>query len=184
MTQSFSICVFCASSRDVADEYFDLAHNLGELAADQGWRIVYGGARIGLMGRLADSAMNAGGEVIGYIPEHLKSKEIAHTGITNLHTTKTMHERQKSMTDAADAFVVLPGGLGTLAEFYEALTWKQLRLHNKPIAVINAQDYWTPMLKSIKRGVQEKFIRQNDFELFHVFEYIDELPDFFGQSDQ
>ena len=132
-----NLCVFCGSSTAVARGYLDLAAQAGALIARCGMGLVYGGSRIGLMGAMADAALAEGGRVVGVIPRFLKTKEVAHTGLSELHMTETMHERQVGMAERADAFLVLPGGYGTLAEFFEVLTWKQLGLHDKPIAVLN-----------------------------------------------
>lgn len=182
MNESTSICVFCASSGQVAPEYLNIAEETGRLIAAQNWRLVYGGAKIGLMGRLADAAMKGGAEVIGYIPEHMKAYEIAHESITQLHTTKDMHERQRAMMDAADGFIVLPGGLGTLAEFFEVLTWKQIGLHTKPIAMINTAGYWDSILAGIASGSHEGFIREKSQELFEVFDDLTQIVQFFQKD--
>lgn len=141
MTFIKNICVFCGSSTIVDGKYLRAARDVGVMLAQNGYGVVYGGGNIGLMGAAADAALEAGGKVIGVIPKFLRDKEVAHKGLTELHLTETMHERQVGMAERSDAFVVLPGGLGTLAEFFEVLTWKQLGLHDKPIMLVNDFGY-------------------------------------------
>lgn len=181
MPDKLNIAVFCASSNAVDEKYMSVADELGVLAAKNNWRIIYGGGHIGLMGRVADAALNEGGEVIGYIPEHMKTKEIAHESLTKLYVTENMHQRQKGMADHADGFIILPGGLGTLAEFFEILTWKQIRLHQKPIAIVNSDGYWDHLIKMMDQGIEESFIRQRDRALYDVFETVEPLTRYFSR---
>ena len=129
----------------VSDTYKDAAHQLGTLLGQNGHQLVYGGGRVGLMGIVADATLAAGGPVVGIIPEHIQVLEVEHTGLTELLVVDSMHTRKRMMVDRSDAFVVLPGGLGTLDETFEILTWKQLRLHDKPIVVANIDGYWDPL---------------------------------------
>src|SRR5262245_7664413 len=138
-----SICVFCGSVNGSKAQYAESAKLLGEIMAIKGIRLVYGGARVGLMGILADGAVAKGAEVIGVIPNHLAHKEIAHPGISDLRIVSSMHERKSLMAELADGFIALPGGLGTLEEFFEVLTWAQLGLHNKPIGILNVENYYS-----------------------------------------
>ena len=142
MKDVFSVCVYCGSSSRVSDTYKDAAHQLGTLLGENGHQLVYGGGRVGLMGIVADATLAAGGSVVGIIPEHIQVLEVEHTGLTELLVVDSMHTRKRMMVDRSDAFVVLPGGLGTLDETFEILTWKQLRLHDKPIVVANIDGYW------------------------------------------
>jgi uncharacterized protein (TIGR00730 family) len=137
-----SICVFCGSSIGALDVYRDDARRMGESIAQRGLRLVYGGGKVGLMGVVADAALQAGGEVLGIIPEALMLKEVGHGSLTNLVVTRTMHERKAAMADAADAFVALPGGFGTFDELCEILTWGQLGIHQKPIGLLDTAGFF------------------------------------------
>ena len=159
MSLPSSICVYCASSADVAQSYKDAAVELGRAAAERDIEIVYGGGRVGLMGLLADAALAADGRVTGIIPAHIADMEVAHQTLTELIVVKTMHERKKMMFDRSDAFVILPGGAGTLDEMLEMLTWKQLGLHSKPIILANIGGYWDRLLAVLRHAVDEGFIR-------------------------
>jgi len=154
-----TLCVYCASSADIAQPYKDAAVELGRMAAERGIDIVYGGGRVGLMGLVADTALAAGGQVTGIIPGHIAAMEVAHQTLTELIVVKTMHERKKMMFDRSDAFIILPGGMGTLDEMLEILTWKQLGLHDKPVILANIDGYWDRLLAVIDHGVAEGFIR-------------------------
>lgn len=153
------ICVFCGSSTGNRATYATAAIALGEAIAARGWGIVYGGGRVGMMGRVADAALAAGGPVIGVIPHFLHEKEIAHPGLTELHLTESMHERKAKMAAIADAFVALPGGYGTLEELCEILTWAQLGIHNKPIGLLNVESYFDPLLQFFDTAVAEGFLQ-------------------------
>ena len=141
-----SVCVYCGSSSHVDEAYKQTAVDVGTALAKHKLRVVYGGGHVGLMGLLADSALAAGGEVVGIIPEHIRAREVQHIGLTDLIVVSSMHARKSMMVERADAFVVLPGGFGTLDETFEILTWKQLGLHNKPIIIYNQGGFWTPLL--------------------------------------
>ena len=151
--------VFCGSRDGARPEYRDAAHALGRTLAARGVGVVYGGASVGLMGAVADAALAAGGEVIGVIPRSLVAREIAHAGLTGLHVVDTMHERKARMAAVADAFVALPGGVGTLEELFEVWTWGQLGLHAKPCGLLDVAGYYAPLLAFVDRGVAEGFIR-------------------------
>ena len=148
-----SLCVFCGSSTPDDVRYADAARHLGRTLAQRGLDIVYGGGSVGLMGVLADAALDAGGRVIGVIPVGLFSREVGHTGLTELHEVATMHERKALMYDLADAFIALPGGLGTLDELAEVVTWAQLGLHRKPIALLDVDGFWEPLIAQLDRMV-------------------------------
>jgi uncharacterized protein (TIGR00730 family) len=167
-----SICVYCASSSDIAQVYKDAAVEFGRAAAERGIEIVYGGGRVGLMGLLADAALAAGGKVTGIIPGHIADMEVAHQTLSELFIVATMHERKMMMFDRSDAFVVLPGGMGTLDEMMEILTWKQLGLHDKPVILANIAGYWNKLLELIGHGVSEGFIRPGHARLLHEVENI------------
>jgi len=162
-------CVFCGASVGNNPLYAKEARALGEFCAQQDWHIIYGGGRIGMMGALADAALAGGGKVTGVIPGHLKDKEVAHSHITHLYVTETMHERQQKMAELADAFIVLPGGLGTLAEFFEVITWRQLGLHDKPVIIINSGGYWGGLLEMLSNCEQTGFLRLPEHATFKVY---------------
>lgn len=159
MAKVESLCVYCGSSSRVPQSHKDSAVRLGEILAASGIRLVYGGGRVGLMGILADAAIAGGGEVVGVIPRFLDEYEIGHTGVARLEVTESMHERKQLMAELSDGFVVLPGGLGTLDETFEIVTWKQLRLHDKPIVIVNVDDYWQPLKKLIGHAVDVGYAR-------------------------
>jgi len=142
MTSLRRLCVFCGSASGVRPEYEAAARELGTVLAGRGVGVVYGGASVGLMGVVADSALAAGGEVIGIIPQALVDREVAHAGLSELHVVGSMHERKALMAELSDAFVALPGGMGTLEELFEVFTWRQLGLHAKPIALLDVAGYW------------------------------------------
>jgi len=139
--------------------YAEFARGLGVLLAARGIGLVYGGSKVGLMGVIADAALAAGGEVIGVMPELLVRKEIGHSGLTELHLVKSMHERKAMMVDLADGFIALPGGFGTLDEFCEVLTWAQLGLHGKPCGILNTAGYFDGLLQMFDHAVEEQFLR-------------------------
>lgn len=151
--------MFCGSSAGANPAYAAAARALGALLASRGIGLVYGGASIGLMGVVADSTLAGGGEVVGVIPGALASKEIAHAGLTRLEVVASMHERKARMAELADAFVALPGGMGTLEELSEVVTWAQLGIHRKPCALLDVAGYWRPLVAFLDRAVEERFLR-------------------------
>ena len=153
------VCVFCGSSAGLRPSYVNAAQHLGRTLARRGLSVVYGGAHVGLMGALADGALEAGGEVIGIIPESMMAREIGHTRISDLRVVRSMHERKAAMESLADAFVALPGGMGTLEEFCEILTWGQLGLHRKPCGLLNIDGYYTRLLGFMDHMVEERFLK-------------------------
>jgi len=177
MPEIKSVCVYCGSSSRVDQKYKDAAVELGKLIASSGWNVVYGGGRVGLMGLVADSALSSGARVVGIIPQHIQAREIEHNDLTELHIVDSMHIRKQMMVDRADAFVILAGGLGTLDEFFELLTWKQLGLHDKPVVMVNIDGYWTKMIEAIQHIANEKFMRPEDFGMFQVVNTVAEVPD-------
>ena len=148
------LCLFCASSTGNDPRFADAARALGTLLAEKGVGLVYGGGNIGLMGICADAALLAGGEVVGVIPRGLEEREVAHRGLTDLQVTGTMHERKQRMHDLSDAFIVLPGGFGTLDELFETLTWAQLGIHGKPIGLLDVAGFFQPLLAFIEHQVE------------------------------
>ena len=153
------VCVFCGSSSGGPPHYARTARELGTLLAGQGLGLVFGGGKIGLMGVVADAALAAGGEVIGVIPATLAERELGHNGVTRLHVVKSMTERKELMADLSDGFLSLPGGLGTLDELFEMLTWSQLGIHVKPSGLINEAGYYDPLLAFLKHSEREGFIK-------------------------
>ena len=152
-----NICVFCGSRDGAQAEYRDAAANLGRVMARRGITLVYGGAKVGLMGAVADAAREAGGKVIGIIPQALVRKEVAHRDLQDLRIVGSMHERKAQMAELADAFIALPGGFGTFEEFFEIVTWAQIGLHRKPCALLNVAGYYDPLLTLIDHAIAEDF---------------------------
>jgi uncharacterized protein (TIGR00730 family) len=157
MARVSSLCVYCGSSNAVSPHYLVEAYAFGRAFGDAGIELVYGGGRVGLMGRVADGALEAGGAVTGIIPRHLHEREVAHQGVRNLVVVETMHERKTLMAERADAFAVLPGGFGTLDEMFEILTWRILGLHDKPLVLVNQDDYWAPLLALMEQIYAQGF---------------------------
>jgi len=172
-----NVCVYCGSSGNVDDAFKIAATKIGQLIAEQGWGVVYGGGRVGLMGLVADAALEKGGDVIGIIPEHIEAREVQHTDLTELHVVDTMHVRKAMMVERSQAFVILAGGLGTLDELFELMTWKQLGLHDKPIVIVNLNGYWTHLIEAINNIAAEGFMRDTDLDLFDVVETVEEVPE-------
>jgi uncharacterized protein (TIGR00730 family) len=155
-----SICVFCGSSLGGRPAYRAAARQLGAVLASRRLRLVYGGARVGLMREVADAAMEAGGEVTGVIPEALRAREVAHTGLSDLRIVGSMHERKALMADLSDGFLAIPGGAGTLEEFFEVWTWAQLGIHHKPCGLLNVAGYFDGLLSFLDQAVGEQFLRR------------------------
>jgi uncharacterized protein (TIGR00730 family) len=153
------LCIFCGSSPGARPEYAEATVELARLLAGRGIGIVYGGASVGLMGLLADTAMEAGGDVVGVIPNALERKEIARHGLTELHVVDSMHERKALMAELSDAFIALPGGSGTLEELFEVFTWSQLGLHRKACALLNVAGYYDGLATFLDHAVAERFLR-------------------------
>jgi uncharacterized protein (TIGR00730 family) len=154
------ICVFCGSNDGSDPAYADAARSLGRLLAREGIALVYGGGSVGLMGQLADAVLGAGGRVIGVIPHALWAREVGHRGLTDLHIVDTMHERKAMMADLSDAFIALPGGLGTLEEIFEIWTWAQLGLHAKPLGFLDVGGFFEPLMAFLDRAVREQFVKE------------------------
>lgn len=153
MTEPSAVCVFCGSSTPPDGDFGDAAQELGRTLAERGIELVYGGGQVGLMGEIADACLAAGGRVTGVIPTGLFSREVGHTGLTELHEVGSMHERKQLMYDLADGFIALPGGLGTLEELAECATWSQLGLHRKPIVLLDVAGFWDPLVALLDRMV-------------------------------
>lgn len=175
MAKIGSLCVYCGSSSSGPRSHKIAAIRLGQIIAAHGIRLIFGGGRIGLMGALADSAIAGGGEVIGVIPRFLDESEISHTGVTRLEITNSMHERKQLMAELSDGFIVLPGGLGTLDETLEIITWKQLNLHDKPIIIVNIDDYWRPLEQLIGHTVSNGYTHSENSEIVTFVSNVDSV---------
>jgi uncharacterized protein (TIGR00730 family) len=169
------VCVFCGSSTGSSSAYIDAAQQLAGELVKRDIGLVYGGASIGIMGQIADAVLQAGGEVIGIIPESLADKEIAHRGLTELIVVDTMHQRKALMADRAQGFIAMPGGLGTLEELFEALTWSQLGIHRKPCGILNVGDYYQYLLSFIHHAVSQGFVAESHLALLLVEQKADRL---------
>jgi len=154
-----TVCVFCGASPGADPAFLQVATALGEALAATGRALVYGGAKVGLMGALADSVLAGGGQAIGVLPRSLVEREVAHDGLTELHVVSSMHERKTMMAGLADAFVMMPGGLGTLEEFFEVWTWAQLGLHRKPLGIFGSRAFFSPLLAYLDHLVSQGFVR-------------------------
>ena len=162
------VCVYCGSSGAVEARFREAASELGARLAAAGIELVYGGGRVGLMGLLADAALTTNGKVTGIIPRRLLDAEVAHLGVTELVVVDSMHDRKRLMAEKADAFAVLPGGIGTLDELLETLSWKQLELHDKPILLVDIGGYWAPLRELLDHIVVNGFARPQTRRLLHV----------------
>ena len=163
-----SLAVYCGSSRGFDSTYIKEARQMGLGLAEKGISLIYGGGNLGLMGAVADGCLEGGGKVIGVIPHKLIEKELAHKGLTELHTVSTMHERKMKMADLADGFVAMPGGIGTLEEIMEVFTWSQLGYHTKPCALFNILGYYDPLLTFLGTIVKQGFMRKEYLDTFIV----------------
>ncbi len=163
-----SVCVYCGSSPGSRPEYAEAARALGQVMAEQGLTLVYGGGKVGLMGVVADRVMAHGGKVIGIIPDALMQKEVGHRGLTELHVVRNMHERKQMMADLADAFIAMPGGVGTFEELFETFTWAQLGYHDKPVGLLNVAGFYDGMLGFLNHAVGEGFLKQVHADMLHV----------------
>lgn len=163
-----SLCVFCGANTGTRPVYRDGAAALGRALAANGTELVYGGGRVGMMGAIADAAIQGGGKVIGVIPEFLIDKELAHPGAAEMVVVPDMHTRKKAMFDRSEAFCVLPGGVGTLDETFEIVTWRQLHRHNKPIVLLNIDGYWSHLVGLMDRIIEEGFMHKGNSALVTV----------------
>jgi len=177
------VCVFCGASAGRDPQHAVFAASVGEGLARRGIGIVYGGGRRGLMGALADAALEAGGEVIGVIPRGLVDRELAHPAVTELRIAETLHERKAVMAELSDGFIALPGGLGTLEELAEVLSWAQLDLHRKPVGLLDQSGYWTDLLAFLDRAVREEFLPESHRALLLVDQDLDRLLARFDDHD-
>ena len=162
-----SICVYCGSSKGASPEYLDAAVELGQMLADKGIKLIYGGASVGVMGKLADTVLKHGGTVTGIIPEHL-SRKVAHSGLTEIRIVDSMHTRKAMMIEMSNAMIALPGGLGTFEEILEAAAWRQLGLHAKPCGLLNIKGYYNGLLEFLDNAVKEHFVKPQHRAIFQV----------------
>ena len=170
-----NVCVYCASSRQADDEYYLAATDLGRVFANRDIAITYGGGSVGLMGTIADAAIAAGGRVIGVLPEFMHELEWGHGSLTELVVVPDMHERKRRMIRDVDAIVALPGGCGTLEELLEAITWKRLGLHGKPIVLLNTRDFYAPLVEMLERTIAERFMRPEHAQMWTAVDTVDEV---------
>ena len=175
MPELSSICVFCGSNAGANPAYLAAAEAVGRGLAQRGVRVVYGGATVGMMGTLADAVRGTGGEVIGVIPQAIFDREIGHTGLDDLRVVGSMHERKALMAELSDAFIALPGGIGTLEELFEVYTWAQLGIHAKPLGLLDVAGYYQPLVAFLDHAVQERFLRPEMRTLLAVSDELDDL---------
>jgi uncharacterized protein (TIGR00730 family) len=174
------VCIYCGSSPGSLPEYSAAARQCGAVLAAHELAVVYGGGNIGLMGVVADGALAAGGEVIGVIPRSMIARELAHERLTSLIPVDSMHERKQKMADLADAFIALPGGIGTMEELFEAFTWLQLDLHRKPVGLLNVCGFYTPLLEFLTHMERQRFLKPAHLKTLFVEEDIERLLDKFA----
>ena len=177
MSGRVSLCVYCGSRAGDNAAYEAAATAVGTAIGRRGWRLVYGGGRAGLMGRVADAALSAGGPVLGVIPRSLMGREVGHRGLTELHVVETMHERKLMMAQHSDAFIALPGGIGTFEELFEVWTWRQLGYHDKPVGLLNVDGYYDALLDFMRQTVARGFVSDAQNALLQVHTQADDLLD-------
>ncbi len=174
-----SVCVFCGSNVGARPDYASAARDLGTELVARDFRLVYGGGNVGLMGVIADAVLDAGGHVTGVIPQALAQKELAHPRAQEMHVVGSMHERKAMMSDLSDGFIAMPGGLGTLEEFFEVLTWAQLGFHRKPVGLLNPESFFNPLLAFIDAACEESFIRWSHRQIIISSDQPSEILDMF-----
>ena len=165
---TLSVCVYCGSRPGESELHADAARAVGREIGRRGWQLVYGGGRAGLMGIVADAALAAGASVIGVIPQSLMARELGHAGLTELHVVETMHERKMMMAERSDAFLALPGGIGTFEELFEVWSWRQLGYHDKPLGLLNVAGYYDALLAFLQQSRDQGFMSQMQLDLLHV----------------
>lgn len=168
MKKKLSICVYCGSRFGTSPAFLAAAQALGREIGQRGWRMVYGGGNVGLMGATADAAMAAGAEAVGVIPERLVNREVGHRGLTELHVVQTMHERKKLMAELADVFIALPGGIGTFEELFEVWTWRHLGYHDQPIGLLNVEGFYDPLIAFMAHTQQAGFVDEHQQSMLAV----------------
>ena len=168
MTPAFSICVYCGSRNGVAEPFVRVARQVGQWIGEHGGQLVYGGGNNGLMGEVADATLAAGGRVVGIIPQALVDKEWAKRDCTELHIVHSMHDRKRMMAERADAFLALPGGIGTFEELFEVWTWRQLGYHDKPVGLLDVDGYYQPLVEFLRSSVRHGFMNDWQMDLLHI----------------
>ena len=175
--QPFSVCVYCGSRFGERPAYTQMAQALGTAIGARGWRLVYGGGKVGLMGTVADATLAAGGPVLGVIPDSLMRREVGHGGLTELQVVQTMHQRKHMMAEQADAFVALPGGIGTLEELFEVWSWRHLGYHGKPLALLDVEGFYQPLLQFLRHARAEGFVSAEQAGMLTVHTEVTDLLD-------
>lgn len=176
-----SLCVYCGSREGTKPAYAAAADTVGTLIGRSNWQLVYGGGRAGLMGRVADAAISSGARTVGVIPQSLMKRELGHQGLDELHVVDTMHQRKQLMAQRSDAFLALPGGIGTFEELFEVWTWRQLGYHDKPVALLNVEGYYDPLIDFLNQATIQGFIQASQRELLLVE---DDAPRLFARIAQ
>jgi uncharacterized protein (TIGR00730 family) len=179
-----ALCVYCGSSVGFNPRHQQAARKLGSILAERGITLVYGGGRIGLMGVVADAVLAGGGRVVGIIPHHLDMREVGHRGASELHVVDSMHIRKQRMFELSDAFAVLPGGMGTLDETFEILTWRQIGLHDKPLILVNLDSYWDPLIEMIHHATDNGFANRRTLSLITVVERVEDIFEAVGRQPE
>jgi uncharacterized protein (TIGR00730 family) len=177
-----NVCVYCSASERIDQKFKSLAYDVGQYMAQNKYALVFGGGCLSMMGALSSGVVENGGYAIGFIPEHLKGKEGENTNIQELHIVDSMHTRKLKMSEKSDAFLILPGGFGTLDEFFEIMTWKQIGIHNKPIIILNAFGYWTHLITLMNNIIDHEFAHPDHRGIFNVIGKINQLPLILGQT--
>ena len=173
----FSVCVYCGSRLGAKPAYQALARQLGTVIGRRGWQLVYGGGRAGLMGEVAEATLAAGGTVVGVIPNSLMKLEVGHAGLTELHVVDTMHQRKQMMAERSNAFIAMPGGIGTFEELFEVWTWRHLGYHDRPLGLLETAGYWAPLVAFLRHSVAEGFMGDDQLAMLHIADDIDQLLD-------
>lgn len=176
-TPPFSVCVYCGSRNGTRTAYGEQARRLGEAIGRRGWQLVYGGGRVGLMGVVADAALAQGARVVGIIPESLMRLEVGHAGLSELHVVQSMHERKHMMAERADAFIALPGGIGTFEELFEVWTWRHLDYHRQPIGLLDAAGYYDGLWAFLRRARDEGFLSEAQLAMLHGGDDVEAMLD-------
>ena len=180
MTDKKSLCVFCGASNAVDKTYLDSGAEFGAMLAARGITLVYGGGDCGVMGAVANAVMQNGGQVTGVFPKSLRNIENEHQSLSEIIIVDTMHERKMGMFQRSDAFIIFPGGFGTMDEMFEILTWKQLMLHDKPVIIYNHKGYWDPLIALMKNIIEQRFAKTEVATFYHVVTELDEIFDILG----
>lgn len=180
MNKLKSLCVFCGASNNVPQKYLDIGAEFGKMLAERDIRLVYGGGDCGVMGAVANATMKHGGKVTGVFPVSLRNIENEHQSLSEIIIVDTMHERKMNMFERTDAFIVFPGGFGTMDEMFEIITWKQLQIHDKPVVIFNYEGYWDPLIGLMKNIIEVGFAKPVTSTYYHVADELDQIMDILG----